>query len=132
MSGKVIEDIRKRMADTRDAADEYANGYRRKAEHTLHDLTSTHQVQEGSHQLSKVLSKAEQTPDSAYLGAMAASMVLSLLLLGRKNKALALFVGLWPVTIVNIALMLKKRRPSREIQQPAGTPAGVDGLLLAE
>ena len=46
-----------------------------------------------------VLRAAEKAPDAAYLGAMAASMGLSLVLLGRRNKALALFVGLWPVTI---------------------------------
>ena len=132
MSGRVIDDIRKRMTDGRETAGAYAHDYQRKAEHVLHDLTATHPVQEATQQASTVLRKAERTPDALYLGAVAASMVLSLLLLGRKNKVLALFVGLWPVTIVNIALMLKNRRPSRELQQPAGTPAGVDGLLLAE
>jgi hypothetical protein len=78
------------------------------------------------------LSIAERTPDAAYLGAMAGSMALSLLLLGRRNKAMALFVGLWPVTILNMAMLLKNRRPSRELQQMTPVSADAGGPLLAE
>jgi hypothetical protein len=130
MSSNAIDDIKRRMDSARDATQEYAHEYREKAEHAIHELPSSRD--ELATTAEGALRSAKSAPDSAYLGAIAGSMLLSLMLLGRKNKALALFVGLWPVTIINIALMLKKRRPTRETQQPGGTPAGVDGLLLAE
>ena len=57
----------------------------------------------------------EQLPASAYLYATLGSMGFSLLLrlLGRKD--FATFVGLWPPTIVALALLNKQVRPSREM-----------------
>jgi hypothetical protein len=107
--------------------------YRAKAEHSIHELPSMQEVEsEATGRTATALRVAEQAPDAAYLGAMAGSMALSLLLLGRRNKALALFVGLWPVTILNMAMLLKNRRPSREFQQMTPVSADAGGPLLAE
>jgi hypothetical protein len=131
MSNNAMNDIKRRMASARHATQEYAHEYKDKAEHAIHELPSN--GNEVTTTATSVLRTAERAPDTAYLGAMAGSMLLSLLLLGRKNKALALFVGMWPVTIVSVAMMMKNRRPSRAFEEGA-TPvsAGADGLLLAE
>ncbi len=106
---------------------------RHRAQQVIHELPSVREVDEkAAGRVTKVLRAAERAPDTAYLGVMAVSMSLSLLLLSRKNKTMALFVGLWPVTILNMAMMLKSRRPSRELQQATPVSAGADGLLLAE
>ena len=118
---------------TVDTLREKVHEYRAKAEHSLDELPSMQEVEsEATGRTASALRIAERTPDAAYLGAMAGSMALSLLLLGRRNKAMALFVGLWPVTILNMAMMLKNRRPSRELQQMTPVSAGADGPLLAE
>ena len=118
---------------TVDTLKEKAHEYRAKAEHSIHELPSMQEVEsEATGRTAAALRVAERTPDAAYLGAMAGSMALSLLLLGRKNKALALFVGLWPVTILNMAMLLKNRRPSREFQQMTPVSADAGGPLLAE
>ena len=58
---------------------------------------------------------AERLPANAYFYAAAGSVLLSLLfLLAGKQKA-AIFVGLWPPTIVNGAMMMKRLRPSQEL-----------------
>ena len=116
-----------------DTLKEKAHEYRAKAEHSIHELPSMQEVEsEATGRTATALRVAERTPDAAYLGAMAGSMALSLLLLGRRNKALALFVGLWPVTILNMAMLLKNRRPSRELQQMTPVSADAGGPLLAE
>jgi hypothetical protein len=112
---------------------EKAQEYRARAEHSIHELPSLQEVEsEATGRTASALRVAERTPDAAYLGAMAGSMALSLLLLGRRNKALALFVGLWPVTILNMAMLLKNRRPSRELQQMTPVSSDAGGPLLAE
>ncbi len=82
-------------------------------------------------QTTKALRRAERTPDFVYLGAVFASMAVSMMLLMRKRRSMSLFVGLWPVTILNIAMMLKNRRVSEEITR---IPSVVDvrDELLAE
>lgn len=118
---------------TVDHLKEKAYAYRAKAEHSIHELPSMQEMEsEATGRTASALRVAERAPDAAYLGVMAASMVLSLLFLVRENKMMALFVGLWPVTILNLAMMLKNRRPSREFQQVTPVSAGADGLLLAE
>jgi len=118
---------------TVDTLREKVHEYRAKAEHSIHEMPSMEEIEgEATGRTATVLRAAEKAPDAAYLGAMAASMGLSLVLLGRRNKALALFVGLWPVTILNMAMMLKNRRPSRELQQMTPVSADADGPLLAE
>lgn len=118
---------------TVDTLKEKAHEYRAKAEHSLQELPSMEEMEsEATGRTASALRIAERTPDAAYLGAMAGSMALSLLLLGRRNKTMALFVGLWPVTILNMAMLLKNRRPSRELQQMTPVSADAGGPLLAE
>ena len=118
---------------TVDTIREKAHEYRAKAEHSIHEMPSMEEMEsEATGRTAKALHAAEKAPDAAYLGAMAVSMGLSLVLLGRRNKALALFVGLWPVTILNMAMMLKNRRPSREFEQMTPVSADAGGPLLAE
>src|SRR5687767_15851003 len=116
---------------TVDTLKEKVHEYRAKAEHSIHELPSMQEVEsEATGRTATALRVAERAPNAAYLGAMAGSMALSLLLLGRRNKALALFVGLWPVTILNMAMLLKNRRPSRELQQMTPVSADAGGPLL--
>ena len=68
-------------------------------------------------QASQAMRTAEETPDSIYLGTVIASIAASALLYMMNKKDLSIFVGLWPPTLLNLALMLKQRRPSREMQQ---------------
>jgi len=58
---------------------------------------------------------AEKTPDTAYLGFVFGSILLSALLFLAKKRDLALFVGLWPPTLLNLVILLKERRPSHEL-----------------
>jgi hypothetical protein len=57
----------------------------------------------------------ENLPASAYLYATMGAMGLSLLLRLMGRKDFANFVGLWPPTIVALALMNKQIKPSREM-----------------
>ena len=63
-----------------------------------------------------VARQAEEMPPSVYFGAVIGSIVLSavLFLLGRRN--LGIFVGLWPPTILNMALFAKQLCPSRDME----------------
>jgi hypothetical protein len=57
----------------------------------------------------------ENLPASAYLYATMGAMGMSLLLRLMGRKDFANFVGLWPPTIVALALMNKQIKPSREM-----------------
>ncbi len=67
-------------------------------------------------QSKRAIKQAEEMPSNAYMGAVLGSMALSALLfmLGRRN--LAIFVGLWPPTILNLGLFTKILRPSHEAE----------------
>jgi hypothetical protein len=83
----------------------------------------------------KAMGQAEDLPDTLYLGAVAGSIVLSLLLFIARRKEMALFVGLWPPTILNLVMLMKQRRPAREMarmQAEQGNSAAVMGDLMAE
>ncbi len=71
----------------------------------------------------RALEQVESMPSSIYLGTVLGSMALSLLLfmMGRRN--LGLFVGLWPPTILNLALFSKMLRPSRDTSMMSGNGA---------
>ena len=60
-----------------------------------------------------LLEPLERLSPSAYVGAMAGSILLSLglYLVGRRNAGI--FVGLWAPTFLNLGLYLKQLRPSR-------------------
>ena len=71
-------------------------------------------VMEGSKQ---ALEQVEEIPSNVYYGAVLGSMVVSLLLFISGKRNLGLFVGLWPPTILNLALFAKQLRPSREVDR---------------
>ena len=62
-----------------------------------------------------IMSTLENLPANVYVYATFGSMALSLLLrlLGRKD--FANFIGLWPPTILALAMLNKQLRPSREV-----------------
>lgn len=68
----------------------------------------------------RAIQQVESMPSSVSLGTVLGSMALSLVLfmLGRRN--LGLFVGLWPPTILNLALFSKMLRSSRDTSMMSG------------
>ena len=50
-------------------------------------------------------------------------------LLMGKRRHMSLFVGLWPVTILNLALMLKNRRISEQVSRIPSVVEPLDELL---
>ncbi len=77
---------------------------------TVREMTST-----DSNPVDNMFSSFERMPSSLYyigtLGSIAASLYL--FMTGRRWEAL--FVGLWPPTILNAALFYKILHPSREM-----------------
>jgi len=61
--------------------------------------------------------QAEDMPSSLYFGGVLGSIALSALLFmtGRRNAGI--FVGLWPPTLLNMALFAKQLRPSKDIDR---------------
>ena len=62
-----------------------------------------------------LMSAIEELPATVYLWATLGSIGASLLLRLAGKREFANFVGLWPPTIVALALMNKQLRPSREM-----------------
>lgn len=62
----------------------------------------------------EVASAAEGIPTNVYLGGVFGSIAVSALLMIMGKKNASLFVGLWPPTILNLAMVYKRLRPSRE------------------
>jgi hypothetical protein len=60
----------------------------------------------------QTVSQTDMIPTNAYMGGVIASMALSALLMMRGKRNLALFIGLWPPTILNMALFSKLMRSS--------------------
>ena len=52
-------------------------------------------------------------PTNFYLAAVGGWILVSAVMTGRRN--LGIFVGLWPPTILNLAIFAKYLRPSREM-----------------
>jgi hypothetical protein len=55
-------------------------------------------------------SQGDMIPANAYIGGVIASMGLSALLMMRGKRNLALFVGLWPPTLLNMAVLSRLMR----------------------
>jgi len=70
------------------------------------------QVQDQGKQM---MQTAEEISPNVYMGIVAGSIALSaaLFLTGKKN--LGIFVGLWPPTILNLAMFAKRFRPSHQM-----------------
>lgn len=76
-----------------------------------------HQAQERG---KDVAQRAEEMPNSMYFGLVLGSIALSALLFMMGKRNLGIFVGLWPPTILNMALFMKQFRPSSEMEQGPG------------
>ena len=69
-------------------------------------------VRQGAHTAER---QAEQIPTNVYLAGVFGSMALSMLLFMMGKRNAAVFVGLWPPTILNMAMVYKKLKPSQEL-----------------
>jgi hypothetical protein len=86
---------------------------RQKARQRAQDLPSMEEVERRAVEALRV---AERTPTTAYMIAVFASMMLSLILLMSKKTSLGIFVGLWPPTILSLLPLMRERRLSREAE----------------
>jgi uncharacterized membrane protein len=113
---------------------ETLNEARGKAQETMRDVQSRDEVRMAQQRAAQMMSTGERMPDTLYLAAGLGSMALSALFLLTKKPHMALFFGMWPSTIVSLAMLMKQRHPSREMQNMAGRfgmGAG-GGELMAE
>ncbi len=74
-----------------------------------------HSMDSGMDQAKGMMEHVEGLPANVYFGGVIGSIVISALLMMTGRKNLSLFVGLWPPTILNLALFAKQLRPSREM-----------------
>jgi hypothetical protein len=64
-----------------------------------------------------MMQQAEDMPSSVYYFAVLGSIVASALLFMSGRRNLGIFVGLWPLTILNLALFNKQLRPSQDVDR---------------
>jgi hypothetical protein len=98
-----------------DTADTMAQGVRDEAQRAGEQTSSAWQRMREEPTPKGVMAGLEQLPATAYVWATFGSIGLSLLLRLVGRKDFATFVGLWPSTIVALALLNKQLRPSREL-----------------
>jgi hypothetical protein len=77
------------------------------------DMDNRELQQQGTHLMEQV----EGVPTNVYYGGVIGSILLSALLFLAGKRNLGIFVGLWPPTILNLALFTKQLRPSREMRE---------------
>lgn len=63
------------------------------------------------------MQQVEQMPANYYYAGVIGSIVFSALLFLSGKRNLGIFVGLWPPTLLNLALFTKQLRPSREVDR---------------
>jgi hypothetical protein len=73
------------------------------------------QTSELQHQGQRTMEQIENIPANVFYGGVIGSIALSALLFMMGRRELAIFVGLWPPTILNMVLFMKQLRPSREV-----------------
>jgi hypothetical protein len=73
------------------------------------------QARQGMETAKHTLERVEGIPTNVYYGGVIGSIVASALLMMMGKRNLSLFVGLWPPTLLNMALFTKQLRPSREV-----------------
>ncbi len=73
-------------------------------------------IERGVEPLGFLLSWLEMIPVSTYILGMFGSVIASMALFLGGRRWEALFVGLWPSTVLSLGLFLKLTRPSREIR----------------
>jgi len=64
--------------------------------------------------------RTEDIPRSVYFGAVIGSIVLSAILFITGRRNIGIFVGLWPPTILNMALFAKQLHPSQDVERGMG------------
>ena len=126
-----MHDAQGRVNELQHEAAERVSELREHAEETARNAAIDAQSK-AQWQVTQALRRAERIPDIVYLGAVFTSMAASLLLLGKKRRGLSLFLGLWPVTILNLAMLLKNRRPSQEVTRIPSIVSVRDELLFTE
>ncbi len=72
-------------------------------------------MEQGRGQAKSAMEQVEGIPANVYYGGVIGSIIVSALLMMMGKRNLSLFVGLWPPTLLNLALFSKQLRPSREI-----------------
>jgi hypothetical protein len=77
------------------------------------DMDTREMQQQGTHLMEQV----EGVPANVYYGGVIGSILLSALLFLTGKRNAGIFVGLWPPTILNLALFTKQLRPSREMRE---------------
>jgi hypothetical protein len=70
------------------------------------------------------MEKVEGIPANVYYGGVIGSIAASAILMMMGKRNLSLFVGLWPPTILNLALFTKQLKPSREFDSMQGSMQG--------
>ena len=65
----------------------------------------------------QVMERWEGLPSSVYFGGVIGSILLSAALYAMGKKDLGMFVGLWPPTILGMAIVAKQLRPPRDIDR---------------
>ncbi|MER3421813.1 MAG: hypothetical protein C4290_15375 [Chloroflexota bacterium] len=108
-----------RRTQAREAATQSAEQMRQGTRETMQRLTEeTRQAVAQAREEptpSGLQAMIENLPAPVYLYATVGSIGLSLLLRTFGRKELANFVGLWPPTILALAMLNKQLRPSREM-----------------
>ena len=86
----------------------------------MHDQMSSHSsdtMSKGVETAKGAMEGVEGIPSNVYLGGVAGSILASALLMMMGRRNMSIFVGLWPPTILNLAMFAKQLRPSREVGQ---------------
>jgi hypothetical protein len=109
-------DTREQGGAARETAAQMAQGARESAQRLAEQTREAWQQAREEPTPQGIMGALEQLPSSFYLYATLGSIGLSLLLRIAGRKELANFVGLWPPTILSLAMLNKTLRPSREMQ----------------
>ena len=80
----------------------------------MHDRMHN-QMHGGMESTKQAMEKVEGIPTNVYYGGVIGSIAASALLMLMGKRNLSLFVGLWPPTLLNLAMFTKQLKPSREV-----------------
>ena len=100
---------------TASASNPMTDGVRESASRVADQATGAVQQVQDDPTPRGLMGAIEDLPATVYLWATLGSIGVSLLLRLAGKREFANFVGLWPPTIVALALMNKQLRPSREM-----------------
>lgn len=101
-------------------AQEPTQGMKERAQETMQGMTERAKeaggqaLQRADEMMSTPMRVQEEMPSKVYMAAVAGSILASMGLMMAGRRDAAIFVGLWPPTILNMALYYKLVRPSQE------------------